>query len=114
MSLLYEGEISRAEIAKRTSLSSATITNLASELISQGIITEIAPSTSEAESKRAVGRPQRMLRLIPNARYAIGVHIGVGLFRVAVTNLHADIIENCIVEFERETVHQGLSIIKRA
>jgi len=103
MSLLYEGEISRAEIAKRTSLSSATITNLASELIDQGIITEIAPATSEAESKRAVGRPQRMLRLIPNARYAIGVHIGVGLFRVAVTNLHADIIENCIVEFERET-----------
>lgn len=103
MSLLYEGEISRAEIAKRTSLSSATITNLASELISQGIITEIAPAISEAESKRAVGRPQRMLRLIPNACYAIGVHIGVGLFRVAVTNLHADIIENCIVEFERET-----------
>ncbi len=103
MSLLYEGEISRAEIAKRTSLSSATITNLASELIDQGIITEVEPAASEAESKRAVGRPQRMLRFIPNARYAFGVHIGVGLFRVAVTNLQAEIIENCIVKFDRES-----------
>jgi predicted NBD/HSP70 family sugar kinase len=103
MSLLYEGEISRAEIAKRTSLSSATITNLASELINQKIIAEIEPGTSDAESKRAVGRPQRMLRLIPNARYAVGVHIGVGLFRVAVTNLKDEIIDNSIVKFDIES-----------
>jgi predicted NBD/HSP70 family sugar kinase len=103
MSLLYEGEISRAEIAKRTSLSSATITNLASELITQKIIAEIEPTTSEAKSKRAVGRPQRMLRLIPNARYAVGVHIGVGLFRVAVTNLKDEIIDNSIVKFDIES-----------
>jgi len=100
ISLLYEGEISRAEIAKRTSLSSATITNLANELIDKKIISEVSPTTSEAEGKREVGRPQRMLRIIPTARYAIGVHIGVGLFRVAITNLHAEIIDNRIVMFE--------------
>ncbi|MGD9093365.1 MAG: ROK family transcriptional regulator [Anaerolineales bacterium] len=99
MSLLYEGEISRAEIANRTSLSSATVTNLANELIGQGIITELEPTILALESKRAVGRPRRMLRLIPGARYAIGVHIGVGLFRVAITNLHAEIVDNSIVEY---------------
>lgn len=103
MSLLYEKQISRAELSNRTSLSSATVTNLANELITQGFITEIEPTLLEVESKRAVGRPRRMLRLIPNARYAIGVHIGVGLFRVAITNLHAVILDNRIVEFERET-----------
>jgi glucokinase-like ROK family protein len=103
MSLLYEGDISRAEIAKRTTLSSATITNLASELIDQKIIAEVLPETSESDGKRAVGRPQRMLRLVPDARYAIGVHIGVGLFRVAITNLHAEIVENRIVMFERDS-----------
>ena len=103
ISLLYEGEISRAEIAKRTSLSSATITNLANELIDKKIISEVSPTTSEAEGKREVGRPQRMLRIIPTARYAIGVHIGVGLFRVAITNLHAEIIDNRIVMFEGES-----------
>jgi len=103
ISLLYEGEISRAEIAKRTSLSSATITNLANELINQKIIEEIEPTTQEAVSKRSVGRPQRMLRLIPNARYAVGVHIGVGLFRVAVTNLKDEIIDNSIVDYDVES-----------
>jgi len=103
ISLLYEGEISRAEIAKRTSLSSATITNLANELIDKKIISEVSPTTSEAEGKREVGRPQRMLRIIPTARYAIGVHIGVGLFRVAITNLRAELIDNRIVMFEGES-----------
>ncbi len=103
MSLLYENQISRAGLAKRTSLSSATVTNLANELLAQGIITEVEPNDSELEGKRAVGRPRRMLRLIPNARYAVGVHIGVGLFRIALTNLHADIIDNRIVEFGRAT-----------
>ncbi len=103
MSLLYAGELSRAEIAKRTALSSATITNLASELIDQKIITEVKPTVSEIQGKRGVGRPQKMLRFIPNARYAIGVHIGVGIFRVAVTNLQAEIIENCIVNMENES-----------
>ena len=103
MSLLYENQISRAGLAKRTSLSSATVTNLANELLAQGIITEIEPQVSEAETKRAVGRPRRMLRLVPNARYAVGVHIGVGLFRIALTNLHADIIDNRILEFESAT-----------
>jgi len=103
MSLLHENQLSRSDLAKRTSLSSATLTNLANELLAQGIITEIEPKLLEVESKRAVGRPRRMLRLVPHARYAIGVHIGVGLFRVAITNLHADIIDNRIVEFERET-----------
>ena len=102
LSLLYEGEISRAEIAKRTSLSSATITNLANELIDQNIITELSPTSTQTDSKRNVGRPQKMLRLVPNARYAIGVHIGVGLFRVAITNLFAGIIQNSIVEFSME------------
>ncbi|MBC8508458.1 MAG: ROK family protein [Anaerolineales bacterium] len=103
MSLLHENQISRAGLAKRTSLSSATVTNLANELLAQGIITEIKPQATEIERKRAVGRPRRMLRLVPNARYALGVHIGVGLFRIALTNLHADIIDNRIVEFERAT-----------
>lgn len=44
-----------------------------------------------------------MLHLVPNARYAIGVHIGVGLFRVALTNLYAEIIDNRIVEYDPES-----------
>jgi glucokinase len=44
-----------------------------------------------------------MLRLVPAARYAIGVHIGVGLFRVAITNLFAEIVYNEIATFDLAT-----------
>jgi glucokinase-like ROK family protein len=44
-----------------------------------------------------------MLRLIPDARFAVGVHIGVGMYRVAVTNLFAEIVASQVVEFDLKT-----------
>jgi glucokinase-like ROK family protein len=99
MSLLYEDSISRAELAKRTSLSSATVTNIISELIDRGIVAEVAPPDTH-QSPRGVGRPRRKLKLVPDARFAVGVHIGIGLFRIVITNLRAEILHNCIVNYD--------------
>ena len=77
LSLLQDGQISRVELAEKLSLSNTTITNLISELLDQGIILE--EEVEIHEERRRVGRPRRMLRLVPSARYAIGVHIGVGM-----------------------------------
>jgi len=101
LSLLQDGHVSRVELAEKLSLSNTTITNLTAELLAQDIIVEEHIETTE--KRRSVGRPRRMLRLIPSARYAIGVHIGVGLFRVAVTNLFADIIHSEIQDFDLAT-----------
>jgi glucokinase-like ROK family protein len=101
LTLLHTGSLSRVELAGRIGLSSTTITNLTSELISEGIIREEAPS--EETERRRVGRPRTMLGLVPDARFAIGVHIGVGLFRVAVTNLHAQILHSQNKQFEIDT-----------
>ena len=101
LSLLQEGPISRVELAEKLSLSNTTITNITSELLDQGIIIE--ERVEIPEKRRRVGRPRRMLRLVPAARYAIGVHIGVGLFRVAITNLSAEIITNEIATFDLTT-----------
>jgi glucokinase-like ROK family protein len=98
LSLLHDGQISRVELAEKLNLSNTTITNLISELLDQGIILE--EQVEVTEKRRRVGRPRRMLRLVPSARYAIGVHIGVGLFRVAVTNLFAEIIYSEKGKFE--------------
>ncbi len=103
LSFLHEKSLSRAGLAKRTSLSSATVTNLTKELIDQGLITEEASLDEEVPGKRSVGRPRTMLRLVPRARYAVGVHIGVGLFRVALTDLYAEIVDNRIVEYDPES-----------
>ena len=99
LSLLHEGSVSRVELAEKTSLSTTTVTNLISELIEQGIVIE--EGLEETIGRRRVGRPRTTLHLVADARYAVGVHIGIGMFRVSVTDLFADIISSNIVPFQR-------------
>ncbi len=100
-SLLRDNMLSRVELAEKLSLSNTTITNLTAELLEEEIIIE--EQIEATEKRKPVGRPRRMLRLIPNARYAVGVHIGVGIFRVAITNLFAEIIYSQMTEFDLST-----------
>jgi len=101
-----EGEqpLSRIQLARRTHLSSTTITNLVTELIEQGIVSEDKnPHDPHGDEQRPVGRPRTGLYLIPDARYVVGVHIGVGLYRAAVMNLRAKIVCSKMVNFDIST-----------
>ncbi len=93
--------LSRIQLAHKTNLSSTTITNLVAELIEQGIVSE--DKNPREDELRPVGRPRTGLRLIPDARYVLGVHIGVGLYRVALMNLRAEMVCNKFVNFPIET-----------
>jgi len=88
LALLNTEYISRVQLAKLTGLSTTTITNLISELIEQGIVIE--EGAEKSDLPRSVGRPRTALRLVPKARYAIGIHIGVGNIRVAIADLRAN------------------------
>ena len=89
LALLNAEYISRVHLAKLTGLSTTTITNLISELIEQGIVIE--EGAEKSDHPRSVGRPRTSLRLVPQARYAIGIHIGVGNIRVAIADLRANL-----------------------
>ena len=89
LALLHNEPISRVGLAQLTGLSTTTITNLVTELLNEGIVAEGADDVQE---RLGVGRPRTSLRLVAEARYAVGVHIGVGSIRVAVTNLRAQIL----------------------
>lgn len=93
--------LSRIQLAHKTNLSSTTITNLVAELIEQGIVTE--DKNVHEDAMRPVGRPRTGLHLIPDARYVVGVHIGVGLYRVALMNLRAEMACSKIVNFAIDT-----------
>lgn len=94
LTLLYEDNLSRIQLAKRTGLSNTTITNLIAELIQQGLVTEDECIQGDPQVIRSVGRPRTGVCLNPDARYVIGIHIGVGIFRVALTNLRDEILFN--------------------
>ena len=100
LSLLYEPVMSRSQLAKHTNLSNTTITNLIAELISQGIVTEKSTEDAVQGELRPVGRPRTRICLEPNARFVVGIHIGVGIFRVALTNLRAEILNSHMQNFE--------------
>jgi glucokinase-like ROK family protein len=95
--LLHHRQISRVELASATGLTTATITNLVNELLRQGVVREEGVELSDSPR---VGRPRMVLELIPKARYAIGVHIGIGEFRVIITDLIAKTIAESTKQYE--------------
>lgn len=100
LSLLHESHLSRVQLAQKTNLSNTTITNLIAELMGEGIVAEVEFVEPEPGELRPVGRPRTSIRLEPNARFVVGVHIGVGLFRVGVSNIYNDMLHNQLVYFE--------------
>ncbi len=98
--LLYEPNLSRVQLAQKTNLSNTTITNLISEMLEQGIVSELDSNDEKVEQQRSVGRPRTSINLQPNARYVVGVHIGIGMFRVAVTNLLDEMLANSMEKFD--------------
>ena len=80
------GPISRAEIASRSNLSAATVSNLASELIAEGLVHEVGV----VETAR--GRPPVMLSLNSKARYVVGVKVMPDSLVAVVTDLDAEVV----------------------
>jgi len=95
--LLRYGQITRVQLAQLTGLTTATITNLVNELIQEGLVSE---EGSLPVDQPKVGRPQKVIQLISQARYSIGVQIGVGRFRVALCDVLAQPLETVSEDFD--------------
>jgi predicted NBD/HSP70 family sugar kinase len=102
--LLRDGVSSRANLAEKTQLSNTAVGNLVAELIEDDILSEKIEQPSSKlngrHEQRGVGRPRTALRLSPNARFAVGVHIGIGVLRASVTNLFGESVCDKIVNYD--------------
>lgn len=78
---IRKGPCSRADIARDTRLTPATVSNLVGELVAQGLVREAGEGVSSG------GRKPILLSLDPNGGYVAGVHIGVRMLGVAITDL---------------------------
>lgn len=85
------GPISRAEIAKQTSLNKATVSSLVEELIDENFVREIGAGKSSG------GRRPVLLLFNGDAGSVIGVDLGVNYISILITNL------NCEVLWSKET-----------
>ena len=91
LALLRCQPISRVRLARLTGLSTTTVTNLTGELIGQGVLAEVGTDL-EAVTEGA-GRPPLAMALIPDSRYAVGIHIGVRTLYFALGDLAAHLID---------------------
>ncbi len=78
------GPLPRTEIADRTGLTKATVTNLVSELIHEGLVVEEAPARSTG------GRRPIPVTLNPRSRFVIGVDVGIHEIRVVAVDMNAE------------------------
>lgn len=76
------GPASRADLARASGLSSASLSKAAAVLMEQGILDE-----GPAEGGAGPGRPSLRLALRPRARAAIGIHLSPGRASVALTDV---------------------------
>ena len=88
------GPISRADIAKKTKLSSTTISTLADDLIKQEYLEEIG------EGKSSGGRRPILLKFNPASHFVIGVELEGKNISVAVTDLKINIINKLTEEIK--------------
>jgi len=68
-----EHGLSRLDLGERTGLARATVTSIVADLTDQGIVVDAGPAWSGDQAAR--GRPPRLVRLAPDAGYAIGLDI---------------------------------------
>ncbi|MBV9857449.1 MAG: ROK family transcriptional regulator [Streptosporangiaceae bacterium] len=80
-SLFFSQPCSRQDLSEATGLSSASVSNVIRELISEGIVTEAGSVDSDG------GRPRVLLRMNPAYGYVIGVDVGETRVRVEMFDL---------------------------
>lgn len=107
-----EESISRADIARGTGLTPATVSNITAELIGLGLIME----TDRGESNG--GRKPVLLSMNKTACYVGGIHLASTQLEAAVSNMGAEILGSCRAPLDgatpEEAVKLGLELLQKA
>jgi len=82
--MMAEGSTSRADIARATGLTAATVSDLVGELISEGLVAEIGTGPS------AGGKPPTLLDLNATARSVVAVDLSDGARTASVVDLKGE------------------------
>ena len=93
--LRKEGCISRADLARKCSLTRPAVSSIVEELISSGFVRELGPGRSTG------GKPPIMLEFVPEARCAIGINLGGdGMIEGVLCNLSCGVLKSEVVAYE--------------
>ncbi len=104
--IIYDREkISRADVARITGLTRATVSSSVRELIDEGYVIEKELGASKG------GKPPILLSFEKNNKFIIGVDLGESEFKGALVNLRGEIIERAYMPNHSESENSALEII---
>lgn len=102
--LRREGRISRADLARKCSLTRPAVSSIVEELIASGFVRELGPGRSTG------GKPPIMLEFIPESRCAIGINLGGdSVIEGVLCNLSCGVLKSEVVAYENnfDSIVQG-------
>lgn len=108
------GPISRAELARESGLSAATVSGIANDFLQKGLVA----ATGQGESTG--GRRPTMLQLVPEAGFVIGAKVMERQVATALTDLGANVLHHAVHPFhladdsEQTTPEELLGALTRA
>ena len=94
LSIIRKNPISRAELARKTGLTRATVTLLIDEMVNIGIVMETVTARAD------FGRKPVLLDLNPSSYYIVGVYISREGCSVGVVNIKGELLLQHEAEFE--------------
>jgi predicted NBD/HSP70 family sugar kinase len=106
--VLQRGPAPRTRIVERTGLSAPTVARIVTELLDSGVVRElVAPAGT---TQRRVGRPATDVELVADARWVLGLTIGMGTAYLAVTDLRGQVVRHAEVPFD--ATHGGVEGVR--
>jgi N-acetylglucosamine repressor len=97
-------KVSRADIARETRLTRATVSDVVAELIDEGLVEEIGTGPS------AGGKPPILLAAAADGRHLIGIDLASDEFRGAVVNLRGDIRHQITLPLHERDGEEALAL----
>jgi glucokinase-like ROK family protein len=97
--------VSRAEIARLTKLTRATVSDMVASLIEEGLVEEVGYGESIG------GKAPILLSLVADSRYLIGLNLAQDKFIGAVVNLRGEIKETAEIPVDNSDGEQALQYV---
>jgi len=94
--------ISRADLAKQTGLNKATVSKITDELLDDNLIEDLGYGKSSG------GRKPKLLKFNPNAKYVVGIDIGVSDIDFVVMNMQLEAVYSTRMKIEDKD-HQAVA-----
>jgi predicted NBD/HSP70 family sugar kinase len=107
--MFREGPVSRADLARATNLTRVTTSDLATELLAEGLIEELG----QREGTGRVGKPATLLGVVPDARFTIAVDLSDDeRFHAALVDLSGKVLDRRVAERDGRTGDAALEIVR--